>query len=243
MAEPKIWKTAVGAIVELIEEAAFRFTPKGVSLRAMDPSRIAMVDFELPAEAFDEYDVNDEVIIGVNLVEFDKALKRMKSGEELTLEVSEDRSKLLLTFKGASTRKLGLPLIDMEEEQVPEPKIAFTAEVRITAEVLEDGLRDAEMVSESVLMSAKKGEFVISAESDRGSTELRLKEGDLALTGLEVQQPTSARFSLEYLLKMIKGASSSDEIILRLGTDLPLEMEIKLEKGKLRFFLAPRIEA
>ncbi|MEM2796348.1 MAG: hypothetical protein QXR15_03590, partial [Candidatus Hadarchaeales archaeon] len=97
--------------------------------------------------------------------------------------------------------------------------------------------------SESVLIMAKKGEFVISAEGKKGSSELRLKEGDAALTKLDVKQNTSAKFELEYLLKMVKGASSSDEIILKLGTDLPLEMEMKLEKGKLRFFLAPLIEA
>lgn len=243
MAEPKILKSAIGSIVELIEEAAFRFTPKGVSMRAMDPSRIAMVDFDLPADAFDEYDVTDEVIIGVNLVDFEKALGRMRSGEELILEVSEDGSRLLLTLRGASIRKLGIPIINVEGEEIPEPKIPFTAEVGLTAEVLEDGLKDAEMVSESVLMLAKKGEFVISAEGKKGSSELKLKEGDAALTRLDVKQNTSAKFTLDYLLKMVKGASSSDEIILKLGTDLPLEMEMKLGKGRLRFFLAPLIES
>ena len=243
MSDPKIWKTAISSIVTLIEEAAFRFTPKSVSMRAMDPSHISMVDFELPAEAFDEYDVRDEVIVGVNLVDLDKALGRMKSSDQLILEVLEDRSRLLLTFKGASTRKLGLPIIDVEEEKIPEPKIQFTAEVRLLAGVLEDGLKDAEMVSDSVQMIAEKGCFIVRAEGDKGSAEMRLEEGEPSLSKLEVQRPTSAKFGLEYLLKMLKGTSSSDEVTLRLGTDLPLEMEINVGRGRIRFFLAPRIEA
>jgi len=243
MSDPKIWKTAIGSIVTLIEEAAFKFTPKSVSMRAMDPSHISMVDFELPAEAFDEYDVRDEVIVGVNLVDLDKILSRMKSDDSLLLEIPDDRSRLLVTFKGTSTRKLGIPLIDVEEEKIPEPKIQFTAEVKLPAGILKDGLKDAEMVSDSVQMIAEKGLFIIKAEGDKGTSEMRLEEGDQGLSKIDVQRPASAKFGLEYLLKMLKEASSDDEVTLRLGTDLPLQMEINIGKGRIRFFLAPRIEA
>jgi proliferating cell nuclear antigen len=242
MSDPKIWKTAIGSITTLIEEAAFKFTPKSVSMRAMDPSHISMVDFELPAEAFDEYDVRDEVIVGVNLVDLDKILGRMRNDDSLLLEIPDDKSRLLVTFKGTSTRKLGIPLIDVEEEKIPEPKIQFTAEVKLPAGVLKDGLKDAEMVSDSVQMIAEKGLFIMKAEGDKGVSEMRLEEGDRGLSKIDVQRPASAKFGLEYLLKMLKEASSDDEITLRLGTDLPLLMEINIGKGGIRFFLAPRIE-
>jgi proliferating cell nuclear antigen len=242
MSDPKIWKTAIGSITTLIEEAAFKFTPKSVSMRAMDPSHISMVDFELPAEAFDEYDVRDEVIVGVNLVDLDKILGRMRNDDSLLLEIPDDKSRLLVTFKGTSTRKLGIPLIDVEEEKIPEPKIQFTAEVKLPAGVLKDGLKDAEMVSDSVQMIAEKGLFIMKAEGDKGVSEMRLEEGDRGLSKIDVQRPASAKFGLEYLLKMLKEASSDDEITLRLGTDLPLLMEIHIGKGGIRFFLAPRIE-
>jgi DNA polymerase III sliding clamp (beta) subunit (PCNA family) len=36
------------AISILVDEATFKIDPDGLKLRAMDPSRVAMIDFEWP---------------------------------------------------------------------------------------------------------------------------------------------------------------------------------------------------
>ena len=48
MADAKFLKDMMGAISILVDEATFDVTPEGIKLRAMDPSRVAMVDFEWP---------------------------------------------------------------------------------------------------------------------------------------------------------------------------------------------------
>jgi len=46
MADAKFLKDMMSAISILIDEATFDLTSDGIKLRAMDPSRVAMVDFE-----------------------------------------------------------------------------------------------------------------------------------------------------------------------------------------------------
>jgi proliferating cell nuclear antigen len=243
MSDPKVWKTFVSSVTALIEEAAFSFSPDGIKMKAMDPSKISMVDFELSPEAFDEYSVKEKTVIGIKLTELERALSRMRSKDRLTLEIDTEKNRLNLVFKGASTRKLGIPILSMEEEEFPEPKLNFTAKVTVQADVLKDGLKDAGMVAENVRLHADKNSFSIVAESDRGTSELVLAKGDEGLIDLSVSEPATAIYSVKYLSDMIGGASASDRITLKFSTDLPLEIDFEIANGKFRFLLAPRVEA
>ncbi|MDI6643041.1 MAG: proliferating cell nuclear antigen (pcna) [Candidatus Hodarchaeaceae archaeon] len=245
MADSKVWKICIGATVNLIEEAAFKFTPEGIKMRAMDPSHIALVDFELPADAFVEYNVKQPAVLGINLAEMYKIVSRAKAEDELIIELDQERNRLGLTFKGASTRKLSLPLIDVGETELPEPKIQFTATAEVSAGVLQDGLKDAEVVGDNVRFELNNNGFFITAESDKGTAELKLVKGDKALIKLNLKQPARATFNIKYLSDMTKAASSTDTMIISLGTDLPIQLDFPVAegKGRLRFLLAPRIEA
>lgn len=245
MAESKVLKTCVEMMVNLIEEAAFKFTPEGIKMKAMDPSHIALVDFELPASAFTEYNFKQPIVLGINLLEMEKVISRGKADDELILELDEKQNRLGLTFKGVSTRRLSLPLIDIRETELPEPKIQFTATAEVLAGVIQDGLKDAEIVSDNVRFELDETGLVISAESDKGTAELKLKKGDKGLLKLSVKQPARAMFNIKYLIDMTKGAGSEDPITISLGTDLPIQLDFPVAdgKGRLRFLLAPRIEA
>jgi proliferating cell nuclear antigen len=232
-------------MVNLIEEAAFKFTPEGIKMKAMDPSHIALVEFELPAAAFVEYNFKQPIVLGINLLEMNKIISRGKAEDELILELDEKQNRLGLTFKGVSTRRLSLPLIDVREAELPEPKLQFTAAAEVMAGVIQDGLKDAEIVGDNVRFELSENGLVISAESDKGTTELKLGKGDKGLVKLNVKQPARAMFNIKYLSDMTKGASSTDIITINLGTDLPIQLDFPVAdgKGKLRFLLAPRIEA
>lgn len=245
MADSKIWKTCVAAVGNLIEEAAFKFTPEGVKMRAMDPSHVALVDFELPAGAFAEYDVKQPAVLGINLAEMSKIMSRAKPQDELIFELDEEQNRLGLTFKGASTRRISLPLIDVREAELPEPKVQFTAKADVPAGVLQDGIKDAERVGDNVGFELTEKGFFVAAEGDKGTAELKLAKGDEALTKLDVKQPARATFNIKYLSDMTKAASASDIIEINLGTDLPIQLDFPVGegKGRLRFLLAPRVES
>jgi proliferating cell nuclear antigen len=245
MADSKVWKTCIGAMVNLIEEAAFKFSPDGVRMKAMDPSHIALVDFELPASAFAEYNVKQPVVLGINLIEMDKIISRAKAEDELFLELDEKQNRLAITFKGASTRRLSLPLIDIREADLPEPKIQFTAVADILAGVIQDGLKDAELITDNVRFELSGDGFFITAEGDKGTTELRLAKGDKGLIKLNVKEPARAMFSIKYLTDMTRAAGSADPITINLGTSLPIQLDFPIAggKGRLRFLLAPRVES
>jgi proliferating cell nuclear antigen len=76
MADAKFLKDMMGAISILVDEATFDLTSEGIKLRAMDPSRVAMVDFEWPKTVFDEYSCGEAMKMCINISEMLKLLRR-----------------------------------------------------------------------------------------------------------------------------------------------------------------------
>ncbi|MBI4896284.1 MAG: DNA polymerase sliding clamp, partial [Candidatus Aenigmarchaeota archaeon] len=59
----------------------------------------------------------------------------------------------------------------------------------------------------------------------------------------DIGEPVRARYSLDYLKKMIKGRKLSNTASIEMGTDYPMKLEFSVpEKIRLGFILAPRIE-
>ena len=76
------------AISILVDEATFKIEAEGLKLRAMDPSRVAMIDFEWPKSIFQEYISTEPAKICINISELLKLLKR--AGKEEAVELSLD---------------------------------------------------------------------------------------------------------------------------------------------------------
>lgn len=245
METSEVWKNCIGAISNLIDEADFEVGEDGVELKAMDPSHVALTDFRLSAEAFEEYDIEEPLKLGVDLDEMDNRMSRAKKSDESIIEYKEEDNRLRLEFKGASTRRFSLPLLELEEEELPEPELDFTAEAKVSAGAIKEGLKDAALIGENVKFDLSDGKFVMSIESDTGSAEMELLEGDEGLEEISVDQPSSAMYNIGYLEDMVKSASSSDIVDISHGEDLPIQLVFTMAEGngRLRFVLAPRVEA
>ncbi len=240
--EGTMFRDAVSAIGELIDEGIFKLNKDGLSFIAADRAMVSVVELRIPSMAFEEYDVEEETKLPLNIANFVSILKRVTSRDKIILEVKENR--LHITFKNSSTRKFSLPLLDISEEEIPPiDQLEFKARATIDSEVLKNGIKDAEVVADSVVFEADENAFRMIAEGDLSSVELILEKGNDALYELDVQEKVRARYPLDYLKKMIKGHKVSETVTLNWATDYPLKMEFKvLDKIALNFVLAPRVE-
>ena len=249
LADPKILKDAVAIISELVTEARFSISKDAMELVALDPATVAMVDFKLLASAFTEYDVTDKEDIALNLMQFKHILRRIGPSDTLVLE--KENEQLKVTIKGASTRTFQIRLLDLEDEKRRSPpKVDYTATVTCLSQNLADAIDDVDLVADSVAFSAKDKLFTVSAEGDLSKANIELPaDQDTKVVvqdtvdGEKVQKPVRARFSVEYLKKMVQGGKLADKVTVQFRTDHPLRLEYKvLNKVVLSFILAPRVE-
>ena len=238
---PGLLVDSLSSIAELIDEGIFKITQTGISLVAADRAMVAVADFHLSKSAFEEFDVDADVSIGLNIANFLSVLKRA-SGKD-TLKLRLDGNRLHVEIKDGGTRRFVVPLIDLTQEEIPQiEQLEFAAKVELMTGVLQSGLEDAEIVSDSVLFNAGPGKFVMRAEGDVSSAELELEAGNQHLTSVDAKSDVRSRYPLDYLRKMVKAAKISDNVLLQFGQDYPMKLSFKSgDKASLQFVLAPRV--
>lgn len=237
------FQKSIEAIAVLIDEAEFLLDERGLALKATDPSQISMVDFLLEKKAFKEFDVKDSMKLGLDLDYLRQIMSRAKADDQLTIELDGSKSRLDVSFKGASSRKFNLPLIDISSADLPNPKIEFDAEVKLLASVLQDALKDASLVSSHVSLGVSGDSFVVKAESSKGNLDSVTEKDKKNLIELSIKNEAISMFPLDYLQDMLKTAQSSSPVALSMKNNAPIQVSYEIGAARIKYFLAPRIES
>jgi proliferating cell nuclear antigen len=240
LAEPTLLKESISIISELVNEARFKVTPDAIELVAMDPANVAMVVFKLLSSSFTEYDIKKETELSINLSNLKQILRRASAKDMLTLEMDSD-NRLKITLKGNTTRTFNLPIIELEEKDQKVPDLKFPVTIKTASSVLNEAIADVDVVGESVAFISEPKLFTMQAEGDLNQAKIDIKEDEV--TKVTCTEKVKAKYSIEYLKKMINGAKLSDEVTLQFNKDYPLKIEYKsVDKVMLSFILAPRVE-
>lgn len=242
LAEPKYLKDSISIISELVNEACFKVKPDAIELVAMDPANVAMVIFKLLSSTFIEYNVENEVEIAINLNNLKQILRRAKPNDMLTMEMS-DGNKLKITLKGNTTRTFSLPIIELDEREQKVPELSFPVSVKLSTDMFNEAIEDVDIVAESVNFIAESNKFTVEAEGDLSKAKIEIVAGDNATITSDSADKIKAKYSIEYLKKMIGGSKLAPEVTLHFNKDYPLKLEYKaVDKLLLSFILAPRVE-
>jgi proliferating cell nuclear antigen len=258
MNDARLFRNLIGAISSLIEEADFNATPEGIKLRSMDPSHIAMVDFEWPKTAFDSYECSSPTKLRLSVSNLLKLLKRTKSDESVEIVYDGANKKLNITLRNKIIRKFITPTLEPSTEEVPTPKVPFNARVKITAVSLRDIIDDAQSISDNVKLEVSAEKLTVRAAGELSSAIIELDKGSDAIleldlrrevdpkTGQPVTDPTPARatYNLNYFGEIIRAGSGASEVAsLEFSTNMPIKVEFEMpHQGRLLYYLAPRIE-
>ncbi|RLI05057.1 proliferating cell nuclear antigen (pcna) [Candidatus Bathyarchaeota archaeon] len=242
--DSKAWKNLMNAISTLVEEASFDITPEGVKLRAMDPSHVAMVDFEYPKTAFQEYVCSEPTKLCVDIGDMLKLMKRVESGETLELSLDTETSKLVMKLTGKYTRRFSLPLLQPTTTEMPTPKLTFDAKIKMDADCLSDAVNDIAVVSEQIKFEANPEKFVLSGLGETGNVVVEFEKTNNAILEFQVNGEAKALYGISFLQDMVKAGTASSKVsTVEFSTDKPVKIDFELPlQGKLTYYLAPRIE-
>jgi len=231
---PALLSKAVEIISDLVTEVRIKVNEFGMSITAIDPANVAMVGFKLPKSAFSQFEVGSEVL-GVNMDNLKRILKRCGAGSSLVLEKRENQLEIKIYDK--IRRNFSLNLIDVESEDKEMPSLDFSSRVEMLSSYFVEAVEDCAVVDDACSFIIKEGKFIIeakslnSARSEFSSDEVKIEAEDC-----------KAKYSLEYLQKFAKGAKICDRTILNFANEHPLKIEFKAQHFELSFILAPRVE-
>lgn len=235
-------RDSLAAIAELIDETELIVKEKGIEMVSSDRAVVAVVDFVLSRNAFKEYNFDEERKIGINLVNLMQILRRTSPDNAMTIRLADNKLQLVIESESGMTRSFALPLIDVSKEEAPDMsklEAGFSASLGVDANVLNDGIEDAELITDSVVFTVRKDQLTMKSESDSSSTQLDLK----SFKFININEPVRARYSLDYLKKIFKARKLSSEALISMATDYPMKVQFEVpNKARLSFILAPRVE-
>ncbi len=235
-------KTALDSVSVLVDECKIHLNEDGISIRAVDPANVGMVDLSLDATAFESYEA-DGGLIGVNLTRLEDIAGMADSGQLIELELDEETRKLHIQIDGL---EYTLALIDPDSiRQEPDiPDLDLPAEVVIEGKDIDRAVKAADMVSDHIALGvdANADQFYVQAAGDTDDVHLELDEGDL----IDLQSgDAESLFSLDYLKDMNKAIANDGEVTMELGEEFPVKLHFEIAEGNghVTFMLAPRIQS
>ena len=244
ISDARVWRNLLAAISTLIEETDFNAAPEGIKLRSMDPSHVAMVDFEWNKSAFEEYSCSQPTKIRLNVSDIVKKLRGAGS-DRLEIAYDETSRKLNMVIRGKWRTTFTLPTLDPGDEEVPTPKITFNTKIKMVSSSFKDIIDQIQTVSDNVRLESAQDKFTAEAVTELSGAKIELEKGSDVLLELNVKEPCKATYNLNYLSEISKaGATAAELVTLEFSTNMPVKLEYEMpQQGKLLYFLAPRIEA
>lgn len=232
---PKIFADIVTIISELVTEVRIKINRDGISLTAIDPANVAMVYFKIPSALFSEFEIDKEEEIGVNLNSLKAVLRRCGPGSALSLQKQDNMLKL--EIRDRIKRDFSLALIEIESEEKQLPQWEFNSVIHISSDSLVEVIEDCSVVSDACTFVAEPNKFIVEAHG------LNSARAEFSSDDVEIHSGNStARFSLEYLNKFIKGAKISSKATLSFSDNHPMRLDFPSGAVILSFVLAPRVE-
>ncbi|WP_138007918.1 DNA polymerase sliding clamp [Halalkalirubrum salinum] len=235
-------RDALDSVSVLVDECKIRLNEEDLSIRAVDPANVGMVDLTLDAAAFESYEA-DGGVIGVNLGRLEDIAGMANSGDLVHLELDEETRKLHIEMEGLSYT---LALIDPDSiRQEPDiPELDLPASIVVEGAQLDRGIKAADMVSDHIALRVDEAEeaFYIEAQGDTDDVDLKLEREDLIdLTA----GPANSLFSLDYLKDMNKAIPKDTEVTIDLGEEFPVKLHYEFAEGlgHVTYMLAPRIQS
>jgi proliferating cell nuclear antigen len=221
----------------------------GLSLQAMDTSHVALVSLNLSMEGFESYRCDQNIVLGININNLSKVMKLADPSDSITLSAEQDPSTLKIVFENPKTQRsteFALNLITLDVEHLSIPETDYSSLITINSNEFSKICKELQSLSESLTIVTAQDHVQLSVEGAAGSGFIKLTANDSDRkedqTQIEVEEPVTQQFALNYLNLFNKASSLSTFTRLCLHQEQPLVTEFKIDGlGVLKYYLAPKI--
>ncbi len=245
--DARIWRYVLRTLADYLEVVGMKVSPnEGVRIRAMDPSRVMLVDFSIPPNAFEEYVVEKDEILFLNLEGVSKILRRASKSDKLALYSDGSRLSLSLISKGGTQRTFILPLISSSYEEIPELSLEFKVVAKILGPALSAALSILEDVGEVAKFKALKDGLTLMASTELGEVEFMFNTSTGTLIDYQIAEGVEEfanSYSMEYISTLTQLSKFAESATIKLAPEIPCEIDLDMIGGAiLKVFIAPRME-
>jgi len=244
--DARVWRYALSAIADLVDIGSIRVSEEGFLIRAMDPSHVALIEFQIPSAGFEVFEAEGEHEVPLSFEDISKILKRAGKRDELLLEHDGQRIWVDLVAPQGFERRFSLPILSGSAvEKVPELRIDLPVRSRMYPQAFYSAYKVFSEVGDVITFRSDPEGLRISGSSELAEAEIILttEAGGLLEHQHNSEDTERASYTIDYLDKIAKASSIAEEASIAFGTDKPCEVVLAMPRGaRLVLYIAPRSE-
>lgn len=249
--EASLLKKIVESIKDCVKLCNFNCTEHGITVQAVDDSRVLLVSLLVGLSAFTEYRCDRDITLGIDLDSFSKIIKCGNNEDYLTLLAEDSPDNVMTIFEDKKKERVSeysLKLMDIDSEFLRIDDMQYDSVINMPSSEFSKIVRDLKNLSESLNITVTKDLVKFSAEGESGTGSVVLKpytDMDHAEESVSVnlENAVDLTFGLKYLNDIIRATALSNTITIKLADKTPALFEYKLVAGGyLRFYLAPKFD-
>ena len=248
-----LFKKIIESTRDLVTEVNLECLESGISFKAMDGSRIALISVFLNSEDFDEFVCVRAVSVGVNLSSLNKILTRANDNASMLVKIDQDSLDTInVEFKGLANGyncNYDLKLLDLEQDQLSIPELDYATIITLPSTKFKKICQDLMVTGgDSAAITVKKNEKMARFTSlgDFGTCNIELEpqdpndpEGPIMINAGD---DINMSFSLKYLCMFTKATVLSERVNVYFRDRMPVLVEYKTGSSYVRYYLAPKVE-
>ncbi|GEQ71679.1 hypothetical protein JCM33374_g5365 [Metschnikowia sp. JCM 33374] len=247
--EASLLKKIVDSIKDCVKLCNFNCTEHGITVQAVDDSRVLLVSLLVGSTAFSEYRCDRDITLGIDLESFSKIIKCGNNDDYLTLLAEDSPDNVVTIFEDKKRERVSeysLNLMDIDSEFLRIDDMQYDSVINMPSSEFAKIVRDLKNLSESLNITVTKDSVNFNAEGESGKGSVVLKpftdmDHPEESVSVNLENAVDLSFGLKYLSDIIRATSLSSSMTIKLADKTPALFEYKLEVGGyLRFYLAPK---
>jgi len=243
--------------------ANFQFTEQGLYSQGMDGSHASLYELKITKEWFSEYELDEDILIGLNTEMLFKAMNCVDDGQTVELATSEKGDKFILRLiDGKYNKDFEIPIMDIDDEQLEIPDAEWEVDIKMNSKDFGEMIRQLSTWGENLNVKCSEDISGLKFQSsgENGKMTVDVKDEDINLMEMVEDCKLDLNYSLSFMEMFSLFTKLNPEINVHYGEEKPMKVEFDLSDWKdklneeesdeaqwkfdnsIKFFAAPKVE-
>ena len=226
--------------------------------QGMDGSQAALFELSLKSDWFTSYEVDEDVVLGINCELIAKVLHCLNNNQTISLEYDTNKDDLTISLipregEKCMLKEFTIPLMDLESELMEIPDADYTADLEIESQEFYQLVDEMSIFGDTLGVNCKYDNVKFTGKGNLGEMTAVIKEDDILMYAVEEDADMTVNYRMSYLKTITCFSRINSVVKLHMSDDKPMKIQYDMEEideededakveNYLRFFLAPIVE-
>lgn len=235
-------RTIFEVLKDIVNDVNVYFTPAGVKILTLDTARVTLIHVFLPADNFEEYSCDSEIIAGLNLANTHKLLKSVTNNDSIRMVLDgHDVLEIYIQNEVKHTNTVfKLKLLEINEDDLIVPDVEMNLVTTIPSIDFQRITRDMGNIASEISIYRYDNTIELSCEGDYADQKTTI-ECPITIPS----ERMGNLFSLKYINMFTKATNLCSSVQIFQDSDncdMPIVFRYAIANlGEVKFYLAPLV--